>query len=269
MSSVKRSRVDPTVIATMPSGTSTHGLRSSWPVLIFPMDTEAGNALMQLPNSNLATIPVPICFRINNHLRMMMWMILIIRQEPVWSGFHRSCPTWWSWFRLWHSFSLCWSQRRSLPFPRRWFFSLGIQEDQGRQIPVTYFISHLPPVTDVIELQPENLKRIISTTFNYIWNISLFFSVGRQILTKRAGADDDIADADAEDITSLYKNSDNVSRQKQGDGGFTSPFCNQLLLLSSLLKRSLFKNQRKLLRPTFSAFDFSLFTKSIPTLKLF
>jgi len=50
------------------------------------------------------------------------------------------------------------------------------------------------------------------------------YRVGRQILTKRAGADDDIADADAEDITSLYKNSDNVSRQKQGDGGFTSPF---------------------------------------------
>ena len=153
MLSEKRSRVDLMVMVTMPSGTSTHGLRSSWPVLIFRMDTEAGNALMQLPNSNLATIPVTICFRINNHLLMMMWMILIIRQEPVWSGFHRSCPTWRSWFRLRYSFPLCWSQCRSLPLPRRWFFSLGIQEDQGRQIPVTYFISHLLPAIDVTELQ--------------------------------------------------------------------------------------------------------------------
>jgi transglutaminase 1 len=32
------------------------------------------------------------------------------------------------------------------------------------------------------------------------------YRVGRQILTKRAGADDDTADADVEDITSLYKN---------------------------------------------------------------
>merc|ERR1712071_708181 len=31
------------------------------------------------------------------------------------------------------------------------------------------------------------------------------YSVGRQILTKRVGADDDVADADVEDITGLYK----------------------------------------------------------------
>ncbi len=38
------------------------------------------------------------------------------------------------------------------------------------------------------------------------------------ILTKRPGADDDVSDADAEDITSLYKNPDGMSRyQKQGD----------------------------------------------------
>ena len=58
-------------------------------------------------------------------------------------------------------------------------------------------------------------------------------SVGRQILTKRAGADDDIADADVEDITSLYKSSENISRhQKQGDGCFTSPFSNHFSTLS-------------------------------------
>ena len=50
-------------------------------------------------------------------------------------------------------------------------------------------------------------------------------SVGRQILTKRAGADDDVADADMEDITSLYKNTEGLARhQKQGDGCFNSLF---------------------------------------------
>jgi len=37
------------------------------------------------------------------------------------------------------------------------------------------------------------------------------YRVGRQVLTKRVGADDDIADADAEDITSLYKSSEGQS----------------------------------------------------------
>ena len=55
-------------------------------------------------------------------------------------------------------------------------------------------------------------------------------SVGRQILTKRAGADDDIADADVEDITSLYKSSENISRhQKQGDGCYSPPYSKHLL----------------------------------------
>jgi transglutaminase 1 len=45
------------------------------------------------------------------------------------------------------------------------------------------------------------------------------------ILTKRPGADDDVSDADAEDITSLYKNPDGMSRyQKHGDGCFNSHF---------------------------------------------
>ena len=57
-SSVKRSKVDPTVIVTMPSGTSTRGLKCSWPVLIFRTDTEAGSASTPHPNSNLATTPV-------------------------------------------------------------------------------------------------------------------------------------------------------------------------------------------------------------------
>ncbi|XP_059353228.1 hemocyte protein-glutamine gamma-glutamyltransferase-like isoform X1 [Daphnia carinata] len=51
------------------------------------------------------------------------------------------------------------------------------------------------------------------------------YHVGRMILTKRPGADDDVSDADAEDITSLYKNPDGMSRyQKQGDGCFNSHF---------------------------------------------
>jgi transglutaminase 1 len=49
------------------------------------------------------------------------------------------------------------------------------------------------------------------------------YRVGRQILTKRAGADDDTADADLEDITSLYKNPEG-RHQKQGDGCFNAFF---------------------------------------------
>jgi transglutaminase 1 len=58
------------------------------------------------------------------------------------------------------------------------------------------------------------------------------YCVGRQILTKRAGADDDVADADAEDITSLYKSPEGVARHppsKQGDGCFNSLFSNHNL----------------------------------------
>ena len=40
-------------------------------------------------------------------------------------------------------------------------------------------------------------------------------SVGRQILTKRPGTDDDVGEADAEDITSLYKNAEGISRYQQ------------------------------------------------------
>lgn len=57
-----------------------------------------------------------------------------------------------------------------------------------------------------------------------------FYSVGRQILTKRAGADDDVADTDMEDITGLYKNPEGLARhqqQKQGDGCFNSLFSKQ------------------------------------------
>ncbi|XP_045033686.1 hemocyte protein-glutamine gamma-glutamyltransferase isoform X1 [Daphnia magna] len=51
------------------------------------------------------------------------------------------------------------------------------------------------------------------------------YQVGRMILTKRPGADDDVSDADAEDISSLYKSPDGISRyQKQGDGCFNSLF---------------------------------------------
>jgi len=53
------------------------------------------------------------------------------------------------------------------------------------------------------------------------------YSVGRQILTKRAGADDDVADADVEDITSLYKNVEGVvtrPTKQQADGCFNSLF---------------------------------------------
>ena len=60
----------------------------------------------------------------------------------------------------------------------------------------------------------------------------LFFSVGRQVLTKRVGADDDIADADAEDITSLYKSSEGIfHQQKQGDGCLSPPYSNQCLFI--------------------------------------
>lgn len=56
--------------------------------------------------------------------------------------------------------------------------------------------------------------------------------MGRQILTKRAGADDDVADADVEDITSLYKNVEGVvtrPTKQQADGCFNSLFSNQKL----------------------------------------
>ena len=57
---------------------------------------------------------------------------------------------------------------------------------------------------------------------------SLFFSsVGRMILTKRPGADDDVSDADAEDITSLYKNPDGMSRY-QNKSDFNYHFSNTL-----------------------------------------
>lgn len=63
-------------------------------------------------------------------------------------------------------------------------------------------------------------------------------SVGRQILTKRVGADDDVADADAEDITGLYKNSEGISRhKKRGDGCFGSPFSNQFFFFHFFLFR--------------------------------
>ena len=55
--------------------------------------------------------------------------------------------------------------------------------------------------------------------------------MGRQILTKRAGADDDVADADVEDITSLYKNVEGVvtrPTKQQADGCFNSLFSNSL-----------------------------------------
>jgi hypothetical protein len=62
-------------------------------------------------------------------------------------------------------------------------------------------------------------------TSSKIVKFTFFSSVGRMILTKRPGADDDVSDADAEDITSLYKNPDGMSRyQKQGDGCFNSHF---------------------------------------------
>merc|ERR1711909_140588 len=56
--SVKRSREDPMAIVKMRFGISIHGLRSSWPELIFLTDMEAGNASMQHRNNNLVTIPI-------------------------------------------------------------------------------------------------------------------------------------------------------------------------------------------------------------------
>lgn len=53
------------------------------------------------------------------------------------------------------------------------------------------------------------------------------FRVGRMILTKRPGADDDVSDADAEDITSLYKNPDGMSRY-QNKSDFNYHFSNTL-----------------------------------------
>lgn len=60
------------------------------------------------------------------------------------------------------------------------------------------------------------------------------YMVGRQILTKRAGADDDVADSDMEDITALYKNPEGLARHqnKSGDGCFNSLF-NQGNMMSS------------------------------------
>ena len=53
-------------------------------------------------------------------------------------------------------------------------------------------------------------------------------SVGRQILTKRAGADDDVADGDTEDITTLYKTpGEGIARHsKMGDASFNSHYGN-------------------------------------------
>lgn len=72
------------------------------------------------------------------------------------------------------------------------------------------------------------------------------------ILTKRPGADDDVSDADAEDISSLYKNPDGMSRyQKQGDGCFNSLFSNSLENSAiGQLKMFFFKQKTKVcLRP--------------------
>ena len=56
-------------------------------------------------------------------------------------------------------------------------------------------------------------------------NVALFFSVGRKILTKRAGANDDVGDTDAEDVTSLYKNPEGINRQRDlGDECFLTLF---------------------------------------------
>lgn len=44
------------------------------------------------------------------------------------------------------------------------------------------------------------------------------YFVGRQILTKRPGADDDVGDADVEDVTSLYKNPESISRHQKQQG---------------------------------------------------
>ena len=52
-------------------------------------------------------------------------------------------------------------------------------------------------------------------------------SVGRQILTKRVGADDDVADGDAEDITVLYKNPEGIARQAKMGDGLKSYFSNK------------------------------------------
>ena len=86
-----------------------------------------------------------------------------------------------------------------------------------------------------MKLPTGDSERFASTTISnfayfyisfYSVCLYIFFnSVGRQILTKRPGADDDVSDADAEDITSLYKNPDAMSRhQKLGDGCFNSLF---------------------------------------------
>lgn len=54
-----------------------------------------------------------------------------------------------------------------------------------------------------------NYQYIKESIFSLILTVSYWkivcSRVGRQILTKRAGQDDDVGDADMEDITSLYK----------------------------------------------------------------
>ena len=101
-------------------------------------------------------------------------------------------------------------QRRSQPFPGRWNFSLGIQESSRQQLSVSFTI-----------------KFSIIKALNYFLSTKIAaISVGRLILTKRPGTDDDVSDADVEDITSLYKNPDAMSRQyqRQNDGCFNSLF---------------------------------------------
>lgn len=57
-------------------------------------------------------------------------------------------------------------------------------------------------------------------------NASIFrHSVGRQILTKRPGADDDVGEGDAEDITIQYKSFEGTSRHQQL-GTLASPLNN-------------------------------------------
>ena len=90
---------------------------------------------------------------------------------------------------------------------------MGIQKDQGQQLQVSKQLLLIK-------------KKIISLKKIYL------FSVGRQILTKRVGADDDVADADVEDITGLYKNSEGISRhQNRDDGCFSSSFSNNFYFI--------------------------------------
>lgn len=116
-----------------------------------------------------------------------------------------------TWFEMveseWNSAVVCWGQCWNQPLPRGRHFSLGIQEGSRQQLLVFIFWLNLQ----------ECLKE---------WVLS---SVGRQVLTKRSGADDDIGDNDIEDITSLYKSSEGMSRyQKQSDGCFNSFFSTRI-----------------------------------------